>query len=143
MPEISRDTAKSLVSQFTAFAPLPQAREGLTLTIDTLIASARSESHARRIVAEIVDAPGDPARWPSPDRIRSVAWALLTESEKAAPCQECGGSGWRHFVRMVGGVPLDFSTECSCRPRAPAVASSPRRDGKMSSAAETMEDVTW
>lgn len=143
MPEISRDTAKSLVSQFTAFAPLPQAREGLTLTIDTLIAAARSEGHARRIVAEIVDAPGEPARWPSPDRIRSVAWALLTDSEKTTPCQECGGTGWKHFTRSYGGVPLDFSTECSCRPRAPIVASSVKRDGKMSSAAETMEDVTW
>lgn len=142
MPEITREIARALVGQFTAFAPLPQAKEGLTLTIDTLIASARSEGHARSIVRDIVDAPGDPARWPSPDRIRSVAWSLLTESEKITPCHRCGGSGFIHTVKTIGGIPYDFSALCSCRPGS---QSSPptKQDRKLAASAEVMEDVVW
>lgn len=134
MPEIDRETARALVGTFTAFAPLPQATEGLSLTINTLIASARSEAHARRIVNEIVDAPGDPARWPSPERIRSVAWALLTEAEKANPCQKCAGSGFMHTEKIIGGVAYDFSVPCSCRAPAPVVDAHPKkpaRDSRM------------
>lgn len=141
MSEIKREVARALVGQFTAFSPLPQADEGLTLTINTLIASARSEAHARAIVREIVDAPGDPPKWPSPDRIRAVAWALLTESEKAIKCGKCGGSGFIHTVRIVGGVPLDCSGPCSCR-----VVPQPAPDQKsrgIASAAAAMEDFRW
>lgn len=141
MPEIKRETARALVGQFTAFAPLPQADEGLTLTINTLIASARSEAHARAIVREIVDAPGDPPKWPPPDRIRAVAWSLLTESEKSNPCKKCNGCGFVHSVRRVAGVPLDFSEPCSCR-----VAPQPAPDQKsrgIASASDAMEDFRW
>lgn len=139
MPEISRELARSLVGQFTAFAYLPQADEGLTLTINTLIASARSEAHARAIVREIVDAPGDPPKWPPPDRIRSVAWALLAESEKSTACDRCGGCGYIHTVRIIGGVPYDFSDKCACRPlpQSPTQETKPVRGGKM------LEDSAW
>lgn len=146
MPEIDRDTAKALVSAFTAFAPLPQAMEGLTLTINTLIAAARSVAHARAIVNEIVDAPGDPARWPSPERIRSVAWSLLTEAEKVNPCQKCAGSGFMHTEKLIGGVVYDFSAPCSCRAPAPpesAPQKKPARDGRMASAKDAMVSMEW
>lgn len=141
MPEIKRETARALVGQFTAFAALPQADEGLTLTINTLIASARSEAHARAIVREIVDAPGDPPKWPPPDRIRAVAWALLTESEKASKCGKCGGMGFVHSVRRVAGVPLDFSEPCSCR-SVPQQTPDQKSRG-IASTADAMEDLRW
>lgn len=116
---IKRTTAQALVGQFTSFAPLPQADEGLTLTIDTLIAAARSEDHAKAIVQEIVEAPGgderNPPKWPTVAQIRAVAWRLLTESEKVNPCKKCNGCGFVHTVRRVAGVPLDFAEPCSCR----------------------------
>lgn len=140
MPEISREMARSLVSKFTAFAPLPQAKEGLALTIDTLIACARSEVHAKRIIEEIVDAPGDPVRWPSPERIRTVAWALLTDSEKRTHCKHCDGLGWRSAPLTIKGIEYANSVRCACNGgRLPAQP----RDGKLASAAEAMEEVVW
>ncbi len=141
MPEITREAARALVGQFTAFAPLPQATEGLTLTIDTLIACARSEAHAKRIVREIVEAPGDPARWPAPERIRSVAWSLLSDGEKNTNCERCGGSGFVHVVRVIKGVPLDFADTCSCRQRVALAVDKPKRDSKMAAIAE--DDFPW
>lgn len=145
MPKITRETAQKLVGQFTAFAYLPQSNEGLTLTIDTLIASARSEGHAKAIVQEILDAPGDPPIWPPPHRIRKVAWDLLTDDEKSSGCCErCNGSGFVHTVKRIKGVPYDFSEECSCRvPATPQSTTKPVRDGRMASAADAMEGVVW
>lgn len=126
---IDRELAKKLVEQFTAFAAPPMLQGGLTTTIDTLVACARSERHARAIVREIVETPGDPPRWPAPDRIRSVAWQLLSEEERTPQCSRCGGSGWHHFTRLVRGVSHDFSQRCSCRGGAAEA-----HDGKMSAA---------
>lgn len=30
-------------------------------------------------------------------------------------CDLCGGSGWRHVVRIVRGDPYDFAARCTCR----------------------------
>lgn len=59
---------------------------------------------------------------------------------KQTGCGNCGGSGWRHSVRKIGGVDYDFSAPCSCRAPAPSPV---RRDGKMASVAESMEEVVW
>lgn len=139
MPSITRDLARSLVGQFTAFAAMPQAQEGLSLTIDTLMEASRSESHACAIVREIVSMPGEPLRWPSPDRIRAVAWRLLTDSDQH-PVSHCKCvNGWVTSVRMLKGVPYDCASPC---PRCRGAQPQSEQDGK-SASVEREEEVTW
>lgn len=135
LPSITRDVARALVGQFTAFAPMPQATEGLTLTIDTLISCARSEAHARATVKAIIESPGDPLRWPSPDRIRAVAWSMLSESDRRTNCEVCNGTGWRSKPIVLKGITYDNSVRCACNG-----GRLPVPDGKMAAASE---EVVW
>lgn len=101
----------------------PTTTAGLKELYLTLQQCARSDDHARRIVDEIIESPGGDDgihRWPKPDQIRSIAWSLLSDAEKAIGCKACNGTGFHHATKTINGVQFDFSTPCSCRPAGPA-----------------------
>jgi len=97
-------------------SPGPQTEAALADLVDVLAEFSRSEGHARRTITELLENPGDPPRWPTIATIRSVAWGLLTDDDKAHRCDACGGTGWVHRVRriwMIGQLtPYDFSGRC-------------------------------
>lgn len=115
---IPREFAREQVRRLAGIpAPPPSTAEAIADLVDALESSARSESHAMRIISAIVESPGDPPRWPTIATIRAIAWELLTDEQKANHCRVCDGSGFLHRVKIVGGVSYDFSNPCpSCHP---------------------------
>lgn len=114
---IDRNFAREQVRRLAGIpAPPPSTQEAMADIVDALESSARSESHAKRIISAIVESPGEPPRWPTIATIRAIAWELLTDAEKKSTCRGCDGSGYIHRVRFVHGVPYDASEPCSaCR----------------------------
>ena len=134
----TRDDAKSLVRRFGSIARPPDEPEAIGVTIDTLWHSCESREQAERVVADIIESPGDPIRWPTPDRIRAVAYR---HKPRGGPrCEHCDGMGWRSKPIFVKGIEYPNCVRCVCNG---GKLPPPQRDGKMSSAAEVMEGVVW
>lgn len=99
----------------------PAKPEGMAEVVNALFYAAKSAAHAKAIISAYLESPlldgyGN-ARWPTPDKIRAIAWAL-SPKETVPYCEECNHTGWRIVERAVYscGMPqtLSFAEQCSC-----------------------------
>lgn len=131
----SREEAKSLVKRFGSFATPPSEPEALGVTIDTLWRACETRQHAEKVVQDIIESPGEPVRWPSPERINAVAHL---HKPRALKCQHCDGAGWRSAPFVSKGIEYSNSVRCVCNGgRLPAPT-----DGKAAAAGKE-EEVVW
>lgn len=125
---LSRDFARSELFKLGSLHFPPSTTEAMGVLIDKLAAVSRSERHCRAIITAILENPGDEQRWPTPKTIGDVAWSLLTDEERSARCERCGGLGFTSVIRKG----YECAVPCVCRTPAPESQEQPKeRKGKL------------